>query len=239
MFVYIWKHPNNVPFYVGATKDKRRADPTSASPRSAFCKVLIKEIGAHNVIVEVIEVGSLKEARTLEAELINKYGRITQGTGTLANMRSGGEGLETMPLDAREKASIRMREKNPMHNPETRAKAVVRMCDPHVLAKYSGENNPAKRPEVRAKIKAKWADPEYRAKMKTRPPRKAPSEAEREAARERLLDPNNPMRAAHIHLNTDPAIKAKRDAAKRTPEARAKTSTIMKEIWAKRKAAKQ
>jgi len=240
MFVYIWKHPNGVPFYVGATKDTRRTDPTGPSPRSAFCKTLVKEVGAHNVIVEVIKVTSLGEAQTLEAALIEKYGRITQGTGTLANIRKGGEGLETMPESAKEKARERMKANNPMHNPAIKAKAVERMNAPHIVARYSGENNPAKRPEVRKKIKEKWSDPEYRAaRIAEKVGRPIHSEESKEKRRQRLLDPNNPMRESHKHLNSDPTIRAKRAAAKRTPEARAKTSAIMKEVWAKRKAASE
>lgn len=43
-----------------------------------------------------------------------------------------------------------------------------------------------------------------------------------ESKRERLLDPNNPMREYHKVLNTDPDIKAKRAASIRSPEVQAK-----------------
>jgi len=54
--------------------------------------------------------------------------------------------------------------------------------------------------------------------------------------REKLLDPNNPMREYHKTLNTDPVIKAKRTATLQSPEVRARISAKLKEKWAERKA---
>lgn len=235
MFVYIWKH-NDIPFYVGMSNSRRRTDPTVANPRGWFCKQKLAEIGAKNVVVEIHIKDSLEEAQLLERSLIEKYGRIQLNTGTLTNLRKGGEGRKNMPELEKIALSKRMKENNPVHNPDTRAKITARMNDPDVKAKFTGNNNPAKRPEVRAKIKAKWAEPEFKdamiAKRKGKP---IHSDAEKEKRRQVLLDPNNPMREYHKVLNSDPEIKAKRVAALRAPEVQAKISASLKLSWAKRK----
>ena len=110
--------------------------------------MLLKEVGPENVVVEIHVVASMQEAQALEAHFIEKFGRITQGTGTLVNLRSGGEGVHPMPAEQKKATSERMKLNNPMHNPKIREKATARMREARVIAKYSGDNNPAKRPEV-------------------------------------------------------------------------------------------
>jgi len=235
MFVYIWKH-NETPFYVGMSNSRRRADPTVSNPRGWFCKQKLAEIGAKNVVVEIHTKDTVEEAQLLERSLIEKYGRIQLNTGTLTNLRRGGEGRKNMSEKEKTALSKRMTENNPTRKPETRAKITARMNDPDVKAKFTGDNNPATRPEVQAKIRAKWAEPGYKeamaAKRKGKP---IHSDAEKEKRRQALLDPNHPMRNAHIKLNTDPDIKAKRVAALRTPEVQARISASLKLAWAKRK----
>ena len=235
MYVYIWKH-NDVPFYVGMSKTMRRTDPLAANPRGWFCKQKLEEVGASNVVVEIHSTPTLESAKELERSLIEKFGRIQLKTGTLTNLRKGGEGRSCISEQEKINLSDRMKKLNPMHNPETRAKAAARMKDPHVLAKFTGEKNPAKRPEVRAKIKAKWDDPEFRAaRIAEKVGRPIHSEENKEKRRQRLLDPDNPMREYHKVLNSDPAIKEKRVAALRSPEVQAKISAALKLSWAKRK----
>ena len=235
MFVYIWKH-NDIPFYVGMSNSRRRTDPTVANPRGWFCKQKLAGIGAKNVVVEIHIKDSLEEAQLLERSLIEKYGRIQLETGPLTNLKPGGDGSPGMTEAGRLATSKRMKENNPVHNPETRAKINKRMQDPDVQEKLRGNNNPAKRPEVRAKIKAKWAEPEYKAAMSAkRKGKPIHSEASKEKRRQVLLDPNHPMRDSHIKLNSDPEIKAKRVAALRSPEVKAKISASLKLAWAKRK----
>lgn len=235
MFVYIWKH-NDIPFYIGMSNSRRRADPTVSNPRGWFCKQKLAEIGAKNVVVEIHIKDTVEEAQLLERSLIEKYGRIQLNTGTLTNLRKGGEGRKNMSEKEKTALSKRMKENNPSHNPETRAKITARMNNPDVKAKFSGDNNPAKRPEVQAKIRAKWADPEYKEAQRQRKLGKAiHSDAEKERRRQALLDPNNPMREYHNVLNTDPTIKAKRVATLRSPEVQAKISAKLKEVWARRK----
>jgi len=238
MYVYIWKRPNGEPFYVGLSKSMGRTDPKKAGGRGWLCKQTMQEIGLDKIIVELHPVATVEEGQALEQQFIASIGRIQMGTGPLTNLRPGGEGTKTMSEKGKESLSAFMKAHNPMHNPEIRKKATETMRTNHVKAKYSGDKNPAKRPEVRAKLKAKWQEPEFREKMCKRPSRPSPSEEEREAARQRLLNPDNPMREAHVFLNSNPEIREKRNAANRSPESRAKKSESMKRVWAERKAAK-
>lgn len=235
MFVYVWKH-NDTPFYVGLTRSVSRTNPLNAGGRNWLCKQKLAEINAKNVVTELHRVDSIEEGQKLERSLIEKYGRIQLGNGPLTNLKVGGDGTETMGDAGRLATSKRMKENNPMKNPETRAKLHARMNDPDVKAKFIGDNNPAKRLEVRAKIKAKWADPVYKEAQRQRKLGKPiHSEEEKEKRRQKLLDPANPMREYHKTLNTDPDIKAKRVATLRTPEVQAKISAGLKAAWAKRK----
>jgi hypothetical protein len=166
MLVYVWKHPNGVPFYVGLTKNFGRADPTRAGGRGWLCKKTLAEVGPTNVVVELHQVATPEEAAALEQKLIATYGRIQTSTGPLTNLKTGGDGWQGMSDDGKARLSLYMKSNNPMHNPEVRARATAKMRTPEVLAKFSGDKNPAKRPEVRAKLLAKWQDPEYRERQR-------------------------------------------------------------------------
>lgn len=212
MYVYVWKH-NEIPFYVGMSKTMRRTNPLNSGGRGWLCKQTLAKIGPKNVVVELHTVYTVEEAQALERSLIEKYGRIQLETGTLTNLKPGGDGSPGMSEAGKVATSIRMRENNPMHNPETRAKATKRMNDPDVKEKFMGDKNPAKRPEVRAKIKAKWDNPEYKEEQRQRKLGKPIHSAEEiERRRQAALDPNSPLQKAEFHkvLNSDPVIKEKR-----------------------------
>ena len=235
MFVYVWKH-NETPFYVGMSKTQRRTNPLNAGGRGWLCKQTLTKIGPKNVVVELHMVSTLEDAIKLERSLILKYGRMQLETGTLTNLKPGGDGYKGMTEAGKLATSKRMKENNPVHNLETRAKINARMKDPDVQLKISGNNNPAKRPEVRAKLLAKWQDPEYKEKQRlAKLGKPIHSKEEKEKRRLNLLDSSNPMRQYHKVLNTDPTIKAKRVAALRSPEVQAKISASLKLAWAKRK----
>jgi hypothetical protein len=219
------------------SKTARRANPLNSGGRGWLCKQTLEKIGPKNVVAELRVVETQEEAAALERSLIELYGRIQCGTGPLTNLRPGGEGVATMTAEGKAATSVRMKLNNPMHNPKTLAKAVARMRAPDVVAAYAGDKNPAKRPEVRAKLLAKWQDPEYLAKQKaSRKYGPKHTEEFKQAARDRLMKPDNPMRTAHVRLNTDPEIHKKRVAALRDPETRAKIAESMRRRWAERKA---
>lgn len=232
MYVYVWKH-NDTPFYVGMSKTLHRTNPLNSGARGWLCRQTLEKIGRKNVVSELHIVDTEEEAVLLERSLIELYGRIQCGTGPLTNLRPGGEGLPSMTEKGRAATSDRLRKNNPMHNPEARAKASARMRDPDVAAKFTGENNPAKRPEVREKLLNKWKDPEYIARQKaSRKGKLKHTEEFKAAARARLMDQSNPMRNAHVWLNSDPAIAERRNESLRSPETREKHKKNAEARWA-------
>ena len=238
MYVYIWKTPEGQPFYVGLTKSIHRTNPRNAGGRNWLCRQKLSELGVENVVVEFHTVADIISAQELERKLITEYGRVQLGNGPLTNLREGGDGAHDMSDAGKE--SLRQRMLDPAHpirSPEAKAKQRARMKAPDVTILFSGDNNPAKRPEVRAKIKAKWDDPEFRAaRIAERTGVKKHSDQFKDAARQRLLDTNHPMREYHKVLNSDPTIAAKRAATLRSPEQRTRQSEAMKAYWVKRKA---
>jgi hypothetical protein len=237
MFVYIWKRLDGTPFYVGMTKNAGRTNPLNSGGRGWLCKQTLETIGRTNVITEVHNAPTVEVAKEMERAFILQYGRIQLGTGPLTNLKPGGDGSPGMSDDAKLLLSERMKINNPTFNPEVRAKIKARMASPDVKEKFLGDSNPAKRPEVRAKLKAKWQEPEYQETQRNaRTGLKRHTEEHKAKLRDKLLDPNNPMREYHKTLNTDPTIKAKRNAALQTPEVRARISAKLKEKWAERKA---
>lgn len=231
MFVYVWKF-QDTPFYVGMSKNKSRTDPTLSSGRGWLCKQKLNEVGQKNVVVELHRVDSLEAAQQLEKDLIEKFGRIQTGTGPLTNLRSGGEGRKNVSEEAKQAMRERLKVFNPMMRPEVRAKVIEKMRSPEMRARMSGENNPARSEAARAKMKAKWADPVFREKMLTaRRGRLKHTDEFKEAMRQRLLDPNNPIRETHKKLNSDPEIAEKRRNTMQSPEFKAKRSKISKKYW--------
>jgi hypothetical protein len=248
-YVYIWKRPGNIPFYVGIGKTAQRWNPLYARTRNPHCHRIVLLEGVANIQIELIEGLTKGNASRLEQTLIWYYGRYDLGVGPLTNLTDGGEGVQNITPTAKKRMSTAAKahtqarsenirgDKNPMRNPKIYARAVARMRDPSTTKKYSGDNNPAKRPEIRAKLKAKWQDPEYqKSQRKARTGIKRHTEEHKAKLRARLLDPTNPMREYHKVLNSDEIIKAKREAALKSPDVRAKISARLKEVWAKRKA---
>jgi hypothetical protein len=231
MFVYVWKF-QDTPFYVGLSKNKSRTDPTLSGGRGWLCKQKLDEVGQKNVVVELHRVDSLEAAQQLEKDLIEKFGRIQTGTGPLTNLRSGGEGRKNVSEEAKQAMRERLKVFNPMMRPEVRAKVIEKMRSPEMRARMSGENNPARSEAARAKMKAKWADPVFREKMaEARRGKLKHTEEFKEAMRQRLLDPNSPMRETHKKLNSDPEIAEKRRATLQSAEFKAKRSKISKKYW--------
>lgn len=163
MFVYIWKSPDGVPFYVGLTKNVRRTNPKNSGSRNWLTQQKIAEVGADAVIVELRHVGSVEEGQKLERDLIRLYGRIQLSSGPLTNLREGGEGVHSPTPEHREKLRQAMLNPNhPSRSAAAREKQRKRMQDADVRAKFTGDANPAKRADVREKLKARWDSPGYR-----------------------------------------------------------------------------
>lgn len=237
MYVYIWKASDGTPFYVGLTKNRHRTNPHNGGGRNWLTKQKLKEIGCHNVIVEIRPVGSIVAGQELERNLITEFGRIQLGDGTLTNLREGGNGTESPSLEHREKLRQLMSDpSHPAHSPEARAKQRKRMQDPDVKEKFSGENNPAKKPEVRAKLKAKWAEPGFKEAMKVARAgvKRTLSEESKQALRDRIS--NNPNMKSWSDLNgKDPDFDAKRIAGIRAAQPKRLAKMVDPEALAQRK----
>jgi hypothetical protein len=247
-YVYVWKRPGGIPFYVGIGGTKNRWNPLYARTRNRHCHRIVVLEGVSNIQVTVIENLNKRDASRLEQTLIWYYGRSDLGAGPLTNLTDGGDGTQNITPESRKQMSEKARQlgaqkadlirgdKNPMRNPEIYARAVKKMRSAEVTNKYSGDKNPAKRPEVRAKLKAKWQDPQYQeAQRAAKTGVKRHTEEHKQSLRDRLLDPANPMREYHKVLNSDLSIRAKRTAALQSPEVRAKISAGLKAKWAERK----
>jgi hypothetical protein len=82
------KKTNGDVFYVGIGTEKR---PYSKSARNKLWRRIVEK---HGLIVEISSRGLTPEnAKSIEIELIKKYGRIDNKDGTLCNMTSGGDGI--------------------------------------------------------------------------------------------------------------------------------------------------
>lgn len=91
--IYLYRHirpDNNTPFYIGIGKGRRCRYRTGRN--EIWNRIVSKNNGIF--IVEIILNNlSLKVAYQKEIEFIKIYGRIDNGTGILANMTMGGEGI--------------------------------------------------------------------------------------------------------------------------------------------------
>lgn len=164
MYVYVWKDSAGIPFYVGLTKRIGRTNPKNSGGRNWLTQQKLQSIGVENVVVEFHTVASIIDGQELERKLIEQYGRLQTSSGSLTNLRVGGEGMHSPNQEHREKLRQAMLDPNhPARSPEARAKQRERMKDPAIKALFTGDANPAKKPEVREKLRAVWQDPEFRA----------------------------------------------------------------------------
>lgn len=88
---YVYAHykaddPNGVPFYIGKGKGQRE----SSQHRNSFWKNIVNKHGF--ITKRLYENLTEQEAWDIEIQLINKFGKLTEGTGCLCNLSNGGEG---------------------------------------------------------------------------------------------------------------------------------------------------
>lgn len=226
MYVYVWKTPDGIPFYVGMGKNVRRPNPKSLGHRNTACKQIVQELGADNVIIELHTVQDVTAAQLLEQSLIAKYGQVSNGTGTLTNRSKGGEFHETK---SETKQKLKALWSDPEHREKTIAPRVGLTRNLPESTKEVLRTNLAKNPAMKG-----WSerngDPEFDAK------RIAGIQAAQPKRAEKMRDPKAlAQRKARLKATMNsPEYKAKR-ALWDTPEHRAKQSAAKKEYWAKRK----
>lgn len=90
---YLYRHirlDTNQPFYIGISKV---SDPYRASKKSKRNKIWSHIVNKTNYKIEILFNDlPIKELIQKEKEYIKLYGKICDGTGTLANLTNGGEG---------------------------------------------------------------------------------------------------------------------------------------------------
>jgi hypothetical protein len=196
MYIYIWRTPENTPFYVGLTVRAGRANPRNNGGRNWLTKQHLEKIGVDNVRVEIRFIDSKEEGQKLERELIKQFGRIDLGTGTLTNLRQGGEGVHSPTPEHREKMRQALLDPNhPVRSQEARQRLRQRLNAPDIKVLFTGDANPAKRPDVREKLKALWENPEFKV-----------AQTEARTGKKRNL-PESTKNILRANLTSNPAMK--------------------------------
>jgi hypothetical protein len=228
MFVYTWKTPLGVPFYVGMGKNIRRASPKTRGHRNADCLKMLSDIGPDAVIVEIVFVDTEQEAKDLERKLIAKYGRQKDGSGCLTNRDKGGAfhkaGPDTL-LKLKDLWQDSTHRKKTI-NARTGKKRDIAPSTRAVLSENAKRN-----PAMRGWDQRNGKDPEFDAK------RIAGIRAAQPKRKEKMVDPTAlAQRKTRLKetLNSE-EFKAKRGEWD-TPEYRAKLSEARKQYWARKRA---
>jgi len=225
MYVYIWKTPDGVPFYVGMAKNIRRPNPQSIGHRNQACKAKVMEIGADNVIIELHTAPDVDSAKEMERNFIELYGRTCNGTGTLTNIAKGGEFRDPSEETKRKLKAI-------WDDNTYRENASIARRKPKNLAEST-------RQKLRERLKTNpamqgWGQrngqPEFEAK------RIAGLRAAKDKIMEKLNNPEAKARriAKLKETMNNPEYKERRKSAL-TPEGRAKMSAAKKAYWAKKR----
>lgn len=105
-FVYVWRRPCGEPFYVG--KGKKYRDTAEQGRNPIFRNIVAKiRAGGEEPVVERIFDGITEhEAFAHEVALVAKYGRKNNGTGVLANLTDGGDGVSGWVASAETRARM-------------------------------------------------------------------------------------------------------------------------------------
>lgn len=98
----------NMPFYIGIGKSEKRA--YSKNRSNLWHKIVNKTDYKVQILFENL---TWQQACEKEIELIQLYGRIDLGTGTLTNMTDGGEGTLNLSLETRKRLSDAMKDNIP------------------------------------------------------------------------------------------------------------------------------
>ena len=229
MYVYVWKDPSGVPFYVGMAKNICRPSPTRVGHRNATCIEAVRRIGADNIIVEIHTAPDIESAKELERKLIVLFGKLCDGTGTLTNIAKGGEFHETTSLTKEKLKALWQTE-------EHRIKIKTGKKTRRNLAESTKQilrENLINNPKMFGWDKRN-GDPEFDAK------RIAGIRAAQPKRLEKMRDPEAlAQRKARLKATmSSPEYKAKR-ALYDTPEYRKKLSDAKKAYWERRRLEKR
>lgn len=120
MVYYLYAHyatDSSVPFYIGVGTKLRAYD---CKKRSVLWKRYMKK---HGLVVKILQENLDKEtAMSKEKQLIQEYGRINKGTGSLVNLTDGGEGTYGIVRSAETRKKLSEAQKKNRHSEETKDK---------------------------------------------------------------------------------------------------------------------
>lgn len=151
---YVYKHvrlDKNEPFYIGIGSTKNYARAFSKSIRNNIWEKITNKT---EYSVEILyENLTIEEAKSIEVELISKYGKIKTG-GILSNITDGGDGVSGMKHSEETKNIIKEKRKNQIFSDETKNHlSKVRMGNKCAFGKkHSKEKNELKSKNQRGKF---------------------------------------------------------------------------------------
>lgn len=99
-YSYLWLSADGTPYYAGKGTGPRAF---KHHPRKCGCSILRPLMDAN---ILVFPMNSEAEAFDSERALIELFGRIDDGTGSLMNVSDGGEGLSKPSIEVRARLSI-------------------------------------------------------------------------------------------------------------------------------------
>jgi hypothetical protein len=228
MYVYVWKDQDGAPFYVGMSKNLRRPSPKSLGSRNKNCAQKVQEVGVDSVIIELHTAPNVEAARLLEQALIAKYGKLSDGSGTLTNISKGGEFHASLPAT---NAKLQLLWKNPDHRAKVAASRLGTTRNLPESTKDTLRQNLQANPAMKGWGERNGLVDEFNAK------RIAGIQAAQPRRAEKMRDPVAlAQRKARLSETLmSPEYKAKR-ALWDTPEFRQRQSDNKKAYWAAKKA---
>lgn len=116
-YVYIHKKDDDTPVYVGIGKKAKFKRAFQKSGRNKIWGRILKKYPISSVVIYTDL--SHGEACEIEKTLIQHFGRIDLGTGTLCNLTDGGEGNCNTVFTKERKEKIRLANTGRRHKPET------------------------------------------------------------------------------------------------------------------------
>lgn len=228
MYVYLWKTPDGIPFYVGMGATVSRANPKGFKSRNRFCRAEVLRIGIDAVIVELHTISTEGAAKEKEQGFIQTFGTCLAGTGTLTNISKGGE---YHVVSAKTKKTLQERWQDPGAWDRYVAPRIGHKRELPESTKNTLRAVLANNPEMKSWGERNGKDPEFDTKRIAGIKAAQPKRAEKMRDPEALAQRKDRLRAT---LNS-PKHKARRDA-QNTPEYRAAASARKLEYWAKKRA---